>query len=137
MKKIGIEDLIKSVPYSIRMELLKKQLTGIYIKEANMLENIKASDKDFYNVGYYSQDELCNRYTIGASNVFDSIDTFLKTLEKAELPDDMMLELYQWAKNNRKSMNLRDNLFNLFEGYINRYRDYEALNEELNGRKTL
>ena len=61
-------------------------------------------------------------------------DKFLKTIATADLPDQMLISLYQWEKEERKKMGLEDNLFNLFDLHIKNSSSYKVLNDEINSR---
>jgi len=139
MEKLTIDQLIKSVPYSIRFEILKKQLNDIYDLEVGFFVNMKKFGVDFYSIGTYSKEQLCEKYDLkrSADNIYVKTQTFVKTTEKSELPNDMLTELYQWAKKRRNELGLKDNLFNLFDDYIFEAYKYKELNEEINGRMVL
>ena len=139
MENIKIEQLIKSVPYSIRFEILKKQLNDIYDLESKFLKLMKKRGVNFYDEYSYHRLELLEKYDSPISNdcIYTIMQIFLKTIEKAELPNDMLTELYQWAKKRRNELGLKDNLFNLFDEYIFEAYKYKELNEEINGRMVL
>ena len=137
MRQFIMEQLITAIPYSIRMELLKQQLIEIYTYEAKIMDTLKRNGVDFYNVGSWTQNDIISQYSYDFDRIYEQSNKFIVAIKNANLPDEMIVELYQWAKNKRNEMNLRDNLFNLFEGCIQHYRIYEHLNEELNGRKVL
>ena len=139
MEKITIEQLIKSVPYSIRFEILKKQLNDIYDLELRFFELMKTRGVDFYAEYAFQRLELLKRYdnTFNNDCIYTKMQIFLNTIEKAELPNDMLIELYQWAKKRRNELELKDNLFNLFDEYIFEAYKYKELNEEINGRMVL
>ena len=139
MEKLTIDQLIKSVPYSIRFEILKKQLNDIYDLEVKFFESMKRFGVDFYAESAYERHRLCNQYdsTIHSDSINRQMQTFVKTTEKSELPNDMLTELYQWAKKRRNELGLKDNLFNLFDDYIFEAYKYKELNEEINGRMVL
>ena len=139
MATIIIDELIKSVPYSVRFEIIKKQLNDIYDRETKFLENMKRFGVNFYAETTYDRRQLCDKYdsTISSDSIFRKMQTFVKTIENSELPDDMLTELYKWAKKRRIELGLKDNLFNLFDEYIYESYKYKELNEELNGRMVL
>ena len=139
MEKLTIDQLIKSVPHSIRFEILKKQLNDIYDLEVGFFKSMKRRGVNFYDEYSYHRLELLESYDSPISNdcIYTKTQTFLKTIEKAELPNDMLIELYQWAKKRRNEWGLKDNLFNLFDEYIFEAYKYKELNEELNGRMVL
>lgn len=139
MEKITIDQLIKSIPYSIRFEILKKQLEDTYNLEVRFLELMKKRGVDFYAEYAFERLELLKRYDTTFNNdcIYLKMQTFANTIEKSELPNDMLIELYQWAKKRRKELGLKDNLFNLFDEYIFEAYKYKELNEEINGRMVL
>ena len=139
MEKLTIEQLIKSVPYSVRFEILKKQLNDIYDLESKFLKSMEKRGVNFYDEYEYHRLELLDKYDGLFSDecIYTKTQTFLKTVEKAELPNDMLIELYQWGKKRRIELGLKDNLFNLFDEYIFEAYKYKELNEEMNGRMVL
>ena len=139
MPKITIDQLIKSVPYSVRFEILKKQLNDIYDNEVKFFKNMKRFGVDFYAESAYDRMILSDKYDSTRTNdsIWIKTQTFVKTIENSDLPNDMLIDLYEWAKKRRNELGLKDNLFNLFDEYIDEAYKYEELNKELNGRMVL
>ena len=138
MHSFTIEELIKSVPYSVRFELLKKQLTDVYKKESDlkrMICNLNEIDENEFS---FTKDSIkiivIENYNFYHKNIQEMTDKFLKTIATADLPDQMLISLYQWEKEERKKMGLEDNLFNLFDLHIKNSSSYKVLNDEINSR---
>lgn len=139
MKKITIDELMKTFPYSIRFEIVKKRLESIFDLEYKFFEIMKKRGVDFYALDARERYELCLNYEnhYNADSIYQKMKSFAELMEKAELPNDMLIELYQWAKKRRIELGLKDNLFNLFDEYIFEAYKYKELNEEINGRMVL
>lgn len=117
--------LIKLMPYSIRIELLKKQLIRVYQKEKMFMKYKKTLSKE----------EKINYYTKEFNNLDSEIKDFIDLLKEANLPNEELTELYIFAKQARITLELEDNLFNINKEFLYNYKkEHDEINEEMKKR---
>ncbi len=117
MYSFNLYHLINIVPNNIKFELLKQELIKVYMKE---LAYIKSTD-------FNRRDGAVCMATQG----------LIDLIKQAELPDEILKDLYIFAKEARKELGLRDNLFNIYESVLDNPQQYEKINEQINSKKKL
>jgi len=117
--------LINLMPYSIRIELLKRQLIRVYQKEKIYIE--------YKNT--LSNEEKINYYTNEFTSLNNEIKDFIDLLKAANLPNEELTELYIFAKQARIELELEDNLFNINKEFLYNYKkEHDEINEEMKKR---
>lgn len=129
-------ELIRLIPMSIKVDILKEELNFLYNMEVKADEIIK---KHRTSLQTYMRD---NSYVMVLDRAFlnefiEKYNTVGKMSAYFDISEDRKKELYYWAKCRRKELGLKDNIFNIYEGFIGTKNRHEKLNEEINKRKSL
>ena len=129
--KMTVSELSVFLPNSIKLEIIKEKLIELYKREDEYKKIINRNKEyldttsDYYEINKYK------------NILISDYKELIELLKKFNLPDEIITKLYIWAKQERTSSGLDDNIYNVFDDGILFKDKYKELNEKINSKQIL